>query len=83
MHGAMNIKWLRMLEIKVLRMLLWPKRDEVTGVEEDYITRNFIICMIVVKYYSGDRIKKNCVGEACDKYVGHERFIQCLVGRPE
>lgn len=36
--------------------------EEVTGVEEDYITRGFMMCILVVKYYSGDRIKKNWMG---------------------
>jgi len=29
------------LDNEVLRMLLGPKRDEVTEVEEDYITKSF------------------------------------------
>jgi hypothetical protein len=38
------------LENKVLRTLLGPKREEVTGVEDDYMTRKFIVYMLVVKY---------------------------------
>jgi len=47
-----------------------------TGVEEDYIKRNFMICMLVVKFYSGDRITKNWMGGACNKHVGQDRCIQ-------
>jgi hypothetical protein len=33
-------------------------------------------CMFIVKYYSGDPIKKNRMEGACDWCVGHERCIQ-------
>jgi hypothetical protein len=61
---------------KVMIMIFGPKRYKVTGVEKDYITRSFMPCMFIVKYYSGDPIKKNRMGGACDKCVGHERCIQ-------
>jgi hypothetical protein len=34
----------RVFENKVLRRIFGPKRDEVTGGGEDYITRSFILC---------------------------------------
>jgi hypothetical protein len=34
---------LRVFEIRVLR-IVGPKRDEVTGNGENYITRNFMLC---------------------------------------
>jgi hypothetical protein len=36
---------------------------------EDYITRSFIIS-ILIKYYSCDQIGKNEIGGTCDMYVG-------------
>jgi len=38
--------------------------------------KSFMLCMLIVKHYSGDQIKKNWMGWACDEYVGHERCIQ-------
>jgi len=35
---------LRFLENRVLRRIFGPKRDEVTGIEENYIMRNLTIC---------------------------------------
>jgi len=35
-----------------------------------------MICMLVVKFYSGDRITKNWMGGACNKHVGQDRCIQ-------
>jgi hypothetical protein len=35
---------LRVFENRVLRRIFGPKRDEVTGSGEDYITRNLMIC---------------------------------------
>jgi hypothetical protein len=35
---------LRVFENRVLRRILGPKRDDVTGRGEDYITRSFMLC---------------------------------------
>jgi hypothetical protein len=35
---------LRVFENRVLRRIFGPKRDEVTGSGEDYITRSFMVC---------------------------------------
>jgi hypothetical protein len=35
---------LRVFENKVLRRIFGPKRDEVTGSGEDYITKSFMLC---------------------------------------
>jgi len=35
---------LRYLENRVLRRIFGPKRDEVTGIEENYIMRSLMIC---------------------------------------
>ena len=33
-----------MFENRVLRKILWPKREWVTGSGKDYITRSFMMC---------------------------------------
>jgi hypothetical protein len=40
---------LRVFENGVLRRVFGPKRHEVTGNGEDYITRSFMLC-ILIKY---------------------------------
>jgi hypothetical protein len=35
---------LRVFKNRMLRRVLWSKRDEITGSGEDYITRSFMIC---------------------------------------
>jgi hypothetical protein len=47
------------------------------GNGEDYITRCFVL---LTKYLSGDEIKKNEMGGACDMYGGHEKCIQGFGG---
>ena len=37
---------LRVLENKVLRRIFGPKRDEVQGSAQDYITRSFMLCSL-------------------------------------
>ena len=36
--------WLRVFENRVLRRILEPKRDEIRGTGEDYITWSFMLC---------------------------------------
>ena len=75
---------LGVLENKVLRLLLGPKMEGVTEIEEDYITRSFMICMLVVKYYSGDRIKKKWMGRGHVINMWDTRdAYRILFGRPE
>jgi hypothetical protein len=50
-------------ENRVLRKIFGPKRDEVTGGGEDYVTRIVMICT-PHQYYSGDQIKKTGLGRA-------------------
>jgi len=62
-------------ENRVLRRIYGPKRDEVTGSGENYITMTLMIC-IVHQIYSGDQLKKNEMGGACSAYGGERRRIQ-------
>ena len=55
-----------MFENRVLRRILRPKKDEVTGNGENYIMRSLVICTPCV----GGKIKKNEMGGACDAYWG-------------
>jgi hypothetical protein len=74
---------LEVFENRVLRMLLGPKMEEVRGAEEEYITRSFMICMLIAKYYSGDRIKKNWMGGGHVTSMWDKRdAYRILLGRP-
>jgi hypothetical protein len=69
---------LRMFENRVLRKLVWPKRDEVTGEWKNYIT----MCSVpFTKYHSGDQIEKNQIGRACSTYGRHESCIHVIGGQ--
>jgi hypothetical protein len=35
---------LRVFENRVFRRIFGPKRDEITGIEENFIMRSFMIC---------------------------------------
>jgi hypothetical protein len=37
---------MKVFESRMLRRIFGPKRDEVTESEENYITRNFVICIL-------------------------------------
>ena len=39
--------------------------------------------LIITKYYSGDKIKKNETGRTCSKYEGGERCNRVLLVKPE
>jgi hypothetical protein len=75
---------LGVFENKVLRILLGSKMEEVTGVQEDNITRSFMICMLIAKHYSVDRIKKNWIeGGHVTSMWGTRDAYRVLVGSPE
>ena len=69
----------RVFENRVLRNILRPRRDEVTGSAEDYITRSFTICT-AHRILLGDQIK-NERGAACSTYGRQERCTHGFGGR--
>jgi hypothetical protein len=70
---------LRVFENKLLRILFWPNKDEVT--EERGRLHNEEFCDL---YSSPNiiRVIKNMTGETRSTYGGEERCIQGLVGKP-
>jgi len=70
---------LRVSEDRVLRRILGPMRDEVTGSGVKYIMRSLMICT-VHQYYSCDQAKKNEMGGARSTYGREERCIQDFDG---
>jgi hypothetical protein len=70
----------RVFENSVLRNILRPRKDEVTGSGEKYITRMFTVCT-AHRILFGDQIKKNGSGGACSTYGRQERCIRGSGGR--
>jgi len=68
-------------ENRVLRRILAPKRDEVTG--EWRKLHNGELSELLTQHCSGDEIEKNEMGGACSEYGGEYRRIQGMVGQPE
>jgi hypothetical protein len=67
---------LRVLENRVLRKIFRPKRKEVTGEWRRLHKEGlYDLYLPLTKYYSGDQIEKNEVGE--------DRCIYGLVGKPD
>jgi hypothetical protein len=63
----------------VLRRIFGPKRDEVTGSGEDFITSSFLIC---TPHPAGDKIEKNEMDGACSA-DGRGGVYRVFVGKPE
>ena len=61
-------------ENRVLRRIFGPKRDDVTGSGENYVTRSLLI---LAQYYSGDKIEKNEIGGVFSVY-GQRRGVYRL-----
>jgi hypothetical protein len=45
--------------------------------------RKLIISIRFTCYCAGDKIERNEIGRACGAYVGGERHIQVLMGKPD
>ena len=54
----------------------WAK---VSGLGENYIIKNFMVCAILHQIFYG-KIKKNEISGACSTYGGEERCIQDFGG---
>jgi hypothetical protein len=59
-------------ENRVLRIIFGPKRDDVTGQWRNLYNSE--------QNFSGDKIEKNEVGEACSTYGGEDGLIQGFSG---
>jgi hypothetical protein len=66
---------------RVLRRIFRPKRYEVTGNGEDYITKSFMLC--TSHYHSGDQVNKSEIGRTCSTYGERRNAYKALVGKPE
>ena len=64
-----------MNENKISSRLFGPKRDEVTGEWEEYMTRKLMTCKYI-QYFSGDKIQKNMNRRTWNTYGGEERCVQ-------
>jgi hypothetical protein len=70
---------LRVFENRVLRRVFGPKRDEVTGIGENFIKNT----VLLAQYCSGDTIEKNEMGGRV-ALMGEEKGVyRVLVGKPE
>jgi len=67
----------------VLREIFGPKRDGVTGVVESSTKRGSLCPVLLIKYYSGDQIKKNEIGGERGTYKDREGAYRGLMGKPE
>jgi len=70
---------LRVFENRTTRRIYGPKRDEVTG-KWRRLGKEELNEINSSADYSGDRIKKNEMGGACNTYGGEQRCIQSFDG---
>jgi len=57
----------------VLRKILGSKMNEVTG-EWRRLHNEELYVVLITRYYSGDKIRKNVIVGACSTCRGQERF---------
>jgi len=57
----------RLAEYKVMKKLLQPGCDDVTGNWGKYTSRSFMICRSFTRYYESDKIKGDETDEACGR----------------
>ena len=66
---------LRVFEIRVLRRIFRPKRDEVTGEYEKLHNEEISGYILLTKYFSVDQIEMNEMDGECSAYGREERCI--------
>jgi len=66
---------LRVFENRVLTKIFGPKSDGFAG-DWMRLCEELYNLELLNKYYSGDQIKKNKKGRACDTYGGKVNFMQ-------
>ena len=64
---------LKVFENRVLRKISGSKVDEVIG-EWRRLHNEELYVVLITRYYSGDKIRKNVIGGSCSTCRGHERF---------
>jgi hypothetical protein len=73
---------LRAFENWVLKRILGPKREEVTGEWRKLHNEELNdLSLLPTQYCSGDKIEKNAMGAARSSYGGEERRIQGFAGK--
>jgi hypothetical protein len=60
----------------------WSKRDEAIGQMRKTAKRGALCFVLLIRYLSGDQIKKNEKDRACSTYGGEQRLIQNFGGKP-
>ena len=71
---------LRVFENRVLRRIFGPKLGKVTGEWRRLHNEELYCFVLLTKCCTGDQIKNNEMGRACNKYGGEERCIQGFGG---
>ena len=72
-----------MFENRAPRWIYGLKREEVTGVWRKLHNEELNDPVLLTKYYSRYKIKKNEMGVACCTYGENRGVYRVLVGRPE
>jgi hypothetical protein len=67
----------------VLRKMLGPKRDEVTGELRTLHKGETLWSLLVSKYCLGDQIRNNKTDGACSTHWGRRGAYRAWVGKPE
>ena len=71
---------LRVFKNRVFRRIFGHKRDEVTGEWRKLHNEELNEFLLLTQYFSGDKIEKNEMDEACSAYGREERRIQGFGG---
>jgi len=73
---------LRVFENRVLRRIFRPKRDEVRGNAENYITRSLMV-VFLVQYFSGNESRRMRWAGHVERMCEKRGIYGVLVGNPE